>query len=139
MFDGKRLLHLRKNANFTQAEMADKLNIRRETYTKYERGQILPPSDMILSISNLLNVSADYLFSISDSPIPIHKKNASPTIEDAKKVYEALVGIGALKPDVPLNEKQLDALTDVFKELKDYIRFKVDNVDDGGNVEMSEV
>ena len=76
MFQADRLKRLRKEAGFIQADMAEKLNIKRETYTRYETGSINPPSDMILAISKLFDVSADYLLGNTNDPTPPDNRNS---------------------------------------------------------------
>ena len=56
-----RLIELRKEDRKTQEEMANIINVKRSTYSAYERGQILPPYDKIESIAKYFNVSVDYL------------------------------------------------------------------------------
>lgn len=57
----KRLRAKREEAGKTQQEMADILNIKRATYSSYERGKIKPPSDKIERIAKALNVAPQYL------------------------------------------------------------------------------
>jgi len=68
MFDGKKLRKLRKEIGLTQSDMAEKFNIKRETYTRYETGAITPPADMIANIAEFLGTTTDYLLGLSDDP-----------------------------------------------------------------------
>ena len=61
-----RLKSLRKEYYFKQSDVADKIGIGRTTYSKYETGDILPPVDQVVKLSNLFNVSTDYLLNKSD-------------------------------------------------------------------------
>ena len=80
MFNKERLKKLRsKESGFIQADIAEKLNIKRETYTRYENGTIVPPSDMVGLLSDIFKVSTDWLLNKTDDPTPANKKNtASP-------------------------------------------------------------
>ncbi|XCP85994.1 helix-turn-helix transcriptional regulator [Roseburia hominis] len=53
---------LRKARNYTQAQIADRLDISRSTYANYEAGKRSPDLDMLEKISVVLDVSIDELF-----------------------------------------------------------------------------
>ena len=61
MINIKKLVNLRELHNWTQKEVAKKLGIASPTYSSYEIGHRQPDSDMLQKISNLYNVSVDYL------------------------------------------------------------------------------
>lgn len=58
---GKKLLYLRKQANLTQQDLADKLNVSRQAITKWEKGVGLPDLDNIKKLSSIFNVKIDDL------------------------------------------------------------------------------
>jgi len=70
MLNNKRLRQIRKDAGLTQADVAAKLNIKRESYTRYETGDIQPPSDQVVRLAGLFGTTSDYLFGLSDCPFP---------------------------------------------------------------------
>ncbi|MCU9590318.1 helix-turn-helix domain-containing protein [Bacillus velezensis] len=55
------LKQARKERKFTQQYMADKLGITRPAYTAYELGSREPDHKTLIAISNILDVSTDYL------------------------------------------------------------------------------
>ena len=55
-FNNARLKELRKNAGFTQLQMAQRINVARTTYAEYEQGKIQPPIDKIQRICGVFNV-----------------------------------------------------------------------------------
>jgi len=65
MFDvmkfGRALSKLRKNADMTQNEVADKLNLSRQAISKYERGESFPDVSVLVLIAELFDVSLDEL------------------------------------------------------------------------------
>lgn len=65
MFDSKKfgayLSRLRINADMTQSELADRLNLTRQAISKYEVGDSFPDISTILSISKIFNVTTDEL------------------------------------------------------------------------------
>lgn len=60
----KRLNKTRKDRGITAQQMADKLNTGIRNYRKYESGDANPTLEGITAISNILEVSADYLLGI---------------------------------------------------------------------------
>ena len=57
----ERLLSLRKEANLTQKELADKLQLNSVTYLHYEKGQREPPIDLLITFAKFYSVTVDYL------------------------------------------------------------------------------
>lgn len=51
----------RVNANMTQKEAADHLNINRVTLNKWETGKVIPRTPYIMALSMLYNVPVDLL------------------------------------------------------------------------------
>lgn len=58
---GKRLKYARLKRNFTQNELATKLDIKPNNIGHYESGTALPKLDTIIKISEVLNCSIDWL------------------------------------------------------------------------------
>ena len=65
MFDtmkfGKALSTLRKSADMTQNEVADRLNLSRQAISKYERGESFPDISVLVMIADLFHVTLDQL------------------------------------------------------------------------------
>ena len=53
--------NLREDADKTQKEIAEYLNIKQTTYSKYELGKINVPIEMLIKIADYYDVSLDYL------------------------------------------------------------------------------
>ncbi len=62
----ERLKELRKSANLTQQQMAEKLNIKQQSYARYEYGTGEPNLDTVVKLTEIFDVSSDYLLGISD-------------------------------------------------------------------------
>ncbi len=62
----ERLLQLRKEANLTQKELAEKLNMNSVTYLHYEKGQREPSLDTLLDFADFFSVSVDFLIGKTD-------------------------------------------------------------------------
>ena len=70
MFDtmkfGKALSTLRKQADMTQNEVADRLNLSRQAISKYERGESFPDISILVMIAELFNVTLDELINYGE-------------------------------------------------------------------------
>jgi len=70
MFDtmkfGKALSTLRKEADMTQNEVADRLNLSRQSISKYERGESFPDISVLVMIAELFNVTLDQLINYGE-------------------------------------------------------------------------
>lgn len=58
---GERLKYLRKQQHWTQEQLAQYLNISRSQISKWENGDLLPDVQSLQKLSNLYNVSIDFL------------------------------------------------------------------------------
>ena len=58
---GNKLFELRKKLGLSQEELAEKLNVSRQAISKWERGESLPDTDNLITISKLYDVSLDEL------------------------------------------------------------------------------
>lgn len=64
---GERLRQLRKTARLTQQGVADRLNIHRTSYTKYETGVVAPDQQGLVQLAELFGVTVDYLLGRDES------------------------------------------------------------------------
>lgn len=62
----KNLIELRTDANMTQQQIADYLEIDRSNYSKYELGKLTLSVDMLIKLAKLYNVSADYILGLEE-------------------------------------------------------------------------
>lgn len=62
----EKLLTLRKAKTLTQEELAEKLNVSRQSVSKWESGQAVPELDKIVAISTVFDVTTDYLLKSSE-------------------------------------------------------------------------
>lgn len=58
---GKRIAESRRNAGFTQEELANRLGVTPQALSKWEKGASSPDLVMLSAICEILDVSADYL------------------------------------------------------------------------------
>lgn len=59
---------LRKDRGFSQAQMAARLNVVRQTVSKWENGLSVPDAEMIMEIAEVLNVSVSDLLGTNIEP-----------------------------------------------------------------------
>ncbi|MCL2406895.1 MAG: helix-turn-helix domain-containing protein [Defluviitaleaceae bacterium] len=57
----ERLRELRLSKKITQAELARRLDIRRDLYNKYERTGVMPPHTTLAAIAEILETTIDFL------------------------------------------------------------------------------
>lgn len=64
----QRLKDIREDADKTQADIAKILNISRQHYSLYERGERELPMHHFMTLARYYNVSLDYLAGMIDTP-----------------------------------------------------------------------
>ncbi|MGT2667092.1 helix-turn-helix domain-containing protein [Streptococcus rifensis] len=57
----EKIFNLRKEAGLSQEQLADQLNLSRQSISKWESGQSQPEIDKIVELSRVFNVTTDYL------------------------------------------------------------------------------
>jgi len=105
---GTRLLEVRKNRGFSQAELAELLNTKPPVIGRYEREEATPSIEVGLKLAKILGVSLDYLTGYTELELD---KNALKRIEDISKIPEK---------DRSFIFKALDALLRDYKTQKAY-------------------
>ncbi len=58
---GEKIQKLRKQRGLSQEALAEKVTVTRQTISKWELGQSTPDLDFIAQLSDIFNVSSDYL------------------------------------------------------------------------------
>ncbi len=61
-----RLKELRLLNGLTQKQIAEKLNIRQNTYSQYENGNREIPLQSLIALSDIYDTSIDYIVGITD-------------------------------------------------------------------------
>lgn len=62
----EKLFTLRKAGELTQEQLAEKLNVSRQSVSKWESGQAVPELDKIVALAAVFNVTTDYLLKSSE-------------------------------------------------------------------------
>lgn len=97
---GEKLLALRKNERMSQEALAEKLTTSRQAISKWENGQGFPETERLLKISNVFNVSVDYLLKSSveqkeeKDGYYVSREVAEAFLSNEAKIYKnALLGV----------------------------------------------
>lgn len=62
----EKIFTLRKSYNLTQEQLADELNVSRQSISKWESGQTVPELEKIVAMSQIFGVTTDYLLKPSE-------------------------------------------------------------------------
>lgn len=90
---GKRIQELRKQNNFSQEQLAEKLEVSRQAISKWELDQSIPDTDKIIQLSYLFRVSTDYLL-IEGLTLPskVNTDNSTNTNTSSLDCYKDFIG-----------------------------------------------
>ena len=130
MFNNEKLKECRKQAGYTQLDMAKIIKVARTTYAEYEQGKIQPPLDKVQKILQALPMLRGELVEgvddilINDDQITlIQAKNMrEPISNDAqviREVLKVLDDIDTIVKDSPLrsiDEELILSLTDNIRK-----------------------
>ena len=130
MFNNEKLKECRKQAGYTQLDMAKIIKVARTTYAEYEQGKIQPPLDKVQKILQALPMLRGELVEgvddilIHDNQITlIQAKNMrEPISNDAqiiREVLKVLDDIDTIVKDSPLrsiDEELILSLTDNIRK-----------------------
>ncbi len=111
----KLLKELRAQRGLTQKDVAELLHISRPTYTRYETGERKPDYETLRKLSEIFNVSTDYLIGVNN--IDYNQYGV--------EIYKKLIDIGFLKQDEPVTEEHLSVLSSIIAPQLDYAHFKL--------------
>lgn len=64
----QRIRDLREDHDLKQRELGEYLNCSQRVYSNYELGQRDIPTDILIKLSNLYNVSVDYILGLTNNP-----------------------------------------------------------------------
>lgn len=91
----EKIMDLRKKSGWSQEELAEKLGISRQSVSKWETGESMPDLDKIIRMSELWNVSTDYLLKESEPSESEPSRENEPSWEEVageaseEKAYES--------------------------------------------------
>lgn len=80
---GESLKRFRRELGLNQKEVASRLGILAQAYSRYENGQHLPKADVLITLAKEYGVTTDYLLGLTNTPRPA---------PDNATLLEALLG-----------------------------------------------
>ncbi|MDY3372324.1 MAG: helix-turn-helix transcriptional regulator [Terrisporobacter othiniensis] len=109
---GDRLKLLRKNGNYTQKELGEKLNVSGRVIGYYESNERFPDKETLTRLADFFEVSVDYLLgrtdirnNIKDNKIDINKNEKDNDIE--KIIDELMEQKGLMLCGEPMSEEDM--------------------------------
>ena len=70
MIFADKVVQLRKKSGWSQEELAEKLNVTRQSVSNGEGAQSIPDLEKILQLAQIFGVSTDYLLGRTNDPTP---------------------------------------------------------------------
>lgn len=64
----QRIRDLREDADLTQKQVGEAINVPQQTYAYYESGQRMVPPQVLCALADFYNVSVDYILGRVDEP-----------------------------------------------------------------------
>ena len=72
--NSNKLRDLREDRDLTQNDIAKTLNVNQATYSRYERGDINIPLDILIKMALYFDTSIDYILNLTDVKTPYKRK-----------------------------------------------------------------
>ena len=133
----EKLCVLRNQSGYSQEQLAEKMGVSRQAVSKWESGATLPETEKIIQLSDLFNVSTDFL--LRDAPIDRSRDTLDRVVfkflgsaQEMDGISKNLIDImqdGIIDDDekIQLNSiiQTLDALVKIIDEIK--IRINLNN------------
>lgn len=87
---GERITEKRKEQGMTQAELAEKMLVTRQTVSRWEAGAVYPDIEKIAELAAILNVSCDYL--LTDTDVEKTEQASKSSSTAVTRLMQNLVG-----------------------------------------------
>ncbi|MFC6314664.1 helix-turn-helix domain-containing protein [Lapidilactobacillus achengensis] len=87
---GDRLKQRRQQLQLTQTELAQKLNVSRSAVSNWEVGRNYPDLEVLISLSQLLETSVDWLLNDTKPPVINDQPTAAPPLQ-RKKTRKSII------------------------------------------------
>lgn len=90
---GKKIMTMRNEKNLSQEQLAEKLNVTRQTISNWENGKFYPDIDSLVNLSKFFNVSLDNLLSYDDKVLDYLKDSTDIVKSNKNILYAVLLNI----------------------------------------------
>jgi transcriptional regulator with XRE-family HTH domain len=94
-----RLNELREDADMTQGELAEMLNLKPSAVSKYEKSATQPSISTIVKMAEIFKVSVDYLLGVSSIANPYTQENFTPKEAEIITRYRKLTAENKIRVD----------------------------------------
>ena len=101
---GEKIAEARKANNLTQEQLAELMGVTRQSISRWEQNLAYPEVEKILHLSDILNVSCDYLLKENET----RKDGISGEIEKQSVVTRLLKGLVGKKAKIDLLDGDID-------------------------------
>ena len=85
---GERIYELRKQKNMSQGDLADALDVSRQTISKWENNSSVPELDKIIRLSELFSISTDFILRGSDASKTVKDEKTETIIKEKTVIVE---------------------------------------------------
>lgn len=85
------LVALRNSNNYSQEEIAEKIGISRQAYSKWEKGETVPDIEKCAELAGLYNVTLDQLYEDVKLPEGINLEGAMPPNPKGKHIFGTII------------------------------------------------
>jgi transcriptional regulator with XRE-family HTH domain len=83
---GNKLKQLHQERGWSQAQLANKLDIHQKQISGYERNLHVPQTDVIIKMARLINISLDYLVLDERDNLPVVKIGDRDLLQRLKEI-----------------------------------------------------
>lgn len=90
---GKKIIAMRNEKNLSQEQLAEKLNVTRQTISNWENGKFYPDIDSLVNLSKFFNVSLDNLLCYDDKVLDYLKDSTDIVKSNKNILYAVLLNI----------------------------------------------
>jgi transcriptional regulator with XRE-family HTH domain len=124
MKTGEKIAKARKNTNLTQDQLAELLEVTRQTISKWESGLTFPETSKISKLAEVLKVSCDYLLREEKVvTVEVSTPNLNSYAVDWTKLYPVLA---EYQSTVDCNQ-YLSIFTEMIKEMMPTHNYSLDD------------
>ncbi len=111
---GDRLKKMRESKKLSQQQLAEKLNINRSTYARYELNQTQPDYETLQRLADFYDVSTDYILTGINTKLP--EKDERDVAKRMEKIKQDLAANGGLSfYGEPLSEEAKESLLEAME------------------------
>ena len=90
---GEKLQSIRKRNNLSQSDLAEKLDVSRQSVSKWETGTATPKLSKLIRISELFNISLDEMSGRKEHTDPDERRSEVAESGPQTKVKSSIVGL----------------------------------------------